>query len=84
MSAGPHQTGAVRALPVVNAVNGPFNTDREAHHAALSLGGPPRPGWSILSSEQSNRMLTGASSRTCNGTTRWTVSGAWERRASSW
>jgi hypothetical protein len=36
---------------------GPFATDREAHAAALQMGGPPRPGWSILSAEQNQQML---------------------------
>jgi hypothetical protein len=38
--------------------DGPFGTEAEARAAALALGGPPRPGWSILSPPQRLRMLT--------------------------
>jgi hypothetical protein len=38
----------------------PFETEREAHAAALKAGGPPRPGWSILSGDQNRQMLTAA------------------------
>jgi hypothetical protein len=41
-------------------VTGPFGTEAEARAAALALGGPPRPGWSILSEEQNRQMLTAA------------------------
>jgi hypothetical protein len=43
---------------------------------ALSLGGPPRPGWSILSAEQNNAMLTAA----CQGA--GVSLGAWDQRIS--
>jgi hypothetical protein len=39
---------------------GPFSTEAEAQAAALALGGPPEPGWSILSEGQRLRMLTAA------------------------
>ena len=38
----------------------PFETEREAHAAAVEAGGPPRPGWSILSAAQNRQMLNGA------------------------
>lgn len=38
----------------------PFENEREAHAAAVEAGGPPRPGWSILSDAQNRQMLTGA------------------------
>lgn len=41
-------------------MTGPFSTEAEASTAALALGGPPRPGWSILSPDQRLRMLTAA------------------------
>jgi hypothetical protein len=41
-------------------VSSPFETEREARAAALEAGGPPRPGWVILSAEQNRGMLTGA------------------------
>ena len=39
---------------------GAYQSEREAHAAALDLGGPPRPGWSILSGAQNRAMLTAA------------------------
>jgi hypothetical protein len=39
---------------------GPFGTEAEARAAALVLGGPPGPGWPILSRGQRERMLTAA------------------------
>jgi hypothetical protein len=39
---------------------GPFATEAEARAAARTLGGPPDPGWSILSGEQRRQMLTAA------------------------
>lgn len=41
-------------------LHGPYETEREAAHAARSLGGPARPGYSILSAEQNRQLLTGA------------------------
>jgi hypothetical protein len=39
---------------------GPFDTEREARSAAISLGGPARPGISILSDEQNRQLLAEA------------------------
>jgi hypothetical protein len=36
---------------------GPFGTEAEARAAAKALGGPPEPGWSILSEGQRRLML---------------------------
>ncbi len=44
----------------MNHPNGPFETEREARDAALTLGGPPEHGWSILSAEQNLQMLAAA------------------------
>ncbi len=41
-------------------MTGPFETERQARDAALGLGGPPRPGWSILSGEQNRAMVAAA------------------------
>ena len=39
---------------------GPFGSEADARAAALALGGPPRPGWSILSEDQRLEMLLAA------------------------
>ena len=36
---------------------GPFATEQEARAAALRLGGPPRPSYTILSAAQNQQML---------------------------
>jgi hypothetical protein len=41
-------------------VTGPFETEREAHAAAIEHAGPPREGWSILSESQHLDMLMDA------------------------
>jgi len=59
-------------------MTGPYDTEREAAHAARSLGGPPRPGWSILSAEQNRQLLTGACRAAGVGV------GAFDERILSW
>ena len=39
---------------------GPFDSEQDARAAAITAGGPPRPGWSILSGEQNRAMLAAA------------------------
>jgi hypothetical protein len=57
---------------------GPYESDREAHRAAIRLGGPARPGWSILSDEQNARMLIAA----CEAA--GVRLGSWDLRILSW
>lgn len=51
---------AVRESAPPAAASGPFAGERQAHEAALKLGGPPRPSWSILLAEQHRAMLAAA------------------------
>jgi hypothetical protein len=60
------------------AIAGPFATDREAHAAALQLGGPARPGWSILSEAQNRAMLADVCEQAGIGL------GAYDERILSW
>jgi hypothetical protein len=59
-------------------VSGPFETEREARAAALEAGGPPCPGWVILSAEQNRRMLT----RACEAA--GVTLGAYDARILAW
>jgi hypothetical protein len=58
--------------------HGPYDTERDAAYAARSLGGPARPGWSILSAEQNRHLLTGA----CQAA--GVSLGAWDERILTW
>ncbi len=60
------------------SVTGPFATEAEAAAAARALGGPPEPGWSILSEEQRLAMLTAACGQA------GVALGAYDRRILEW
>jgi hypothetical protein len=59
-------------------IDGPFETDRDAHAAALAAGGPARPGWSILSEAQNRQLLADVCGRA------GVVLGAYDERILSW